>query len=31
MSEVRMLKSDPVAVQAASEELKERYSKVFRV
>jgi hypothetical protein len=31
MSEVKMLKSDPVAVQAASEELKARYAKVFRV
>jgi iron(III) transport system substrate-binding protein len=31
MSEVKMLKSDPVAVQAASEDLKARYAKVFRV
>src|SRR5271154_4111314 len=31
MSEVKMMKSDPVAVQAASEELKARYAKVFRV
>jgi hypothetical protein len=26
-----MLKADPAAVQAASEEIKARYSKVFRV
>jgi hypothetical protein len=26
-----MLKSDPVAVQAQSEEIKARYAKVFRV
>jgi iron(III) transport system substrate-binding protein len=31
MSELKMLKSDPVAVQAASEELKAHYAKVFRV
>ena len=31
MSDVKMLKSDPAAVQAASEELKARYAKVFRV
>src|ERR1700742_580124 len=31
MSEVKMLKSDPLAVQAQSEELKARYAKVFRV
>ena len=31
MSEVKMLKSDPVQVQAASEELKAHYAKVFRV
>jgi iron(III) transport system substrate-binding protein len=31
MSEVKMLKSDPAAVQAASEELKAHYAKVFRV
>jgi iron(III) transport system substrate-binding protein len=31
MSEVKMLKSDPVAVQAQSEEIKARYAKVFRV
>jgi iron(III) transport system substrate-binding protein len=31
MSEVKMLKSDPAAVQAQSEEIKARYSKVFRV
>ena len=31
MSEVKMLKSDPAAVQAASEELKARYAKLFRV
>src|SRR6201991_633657 len=31
MSEIKMLKSDPVAVQAASKELKARYAKVFRV
>jgi iron(III) transport system substrate-binding protein len=31
MSEVKMLTSDPAAVQAASEELKKHYAKVFRV
>ena len=31
MSEIKMLKSDPAAVQAASEELKAHYAKVFRV
>ncbi|HLI98782.1 MAG TPA: extracellular solute-binding protein [Bradyrhizobium sp.] len=31
MSEVKTLKSDPVAVQAQSEEIKARYAKVFRV
>jgi iron(III) transport system substrate-binding protein len=31
MSEVKMLKSDPAAVQAQSEEIKARYSKLFRV
>jgi iron(III) transport system substrate-binding protein len=31
MSEVKLLKSDPAAVQAASEEIKARYSKLFRV
>ena len=31
MSEVKMLKSDPVAVQAASEEIKAHYAKLFRV
>ena len=31
MSEVKMLKSDPAAVQAQSEEIKARYAKVFRV
>jgi len=31
MSELKMLKSDPAAVQAQSEEIKARYSKVFRV
>jgi iron(III) transport system substrate-binding protein len=31
MSEVKMLKSDPIAVQAQSEEIKARYAKVFRV
>jgi iron(III) transport system substrate-binding protein len=31
MSEIKMLKSDPAAVQAQSEELKARYAKVFRV
>jgi iron(III) transport system substrate-binding protein len=31
MSEVKLLKSDPVAVQAESEEIKARYAKVFRV
>jgi iron(III) transport system substrate-binding protein len=31
MSEVKMLKSDPAQVQAASEELKAHYAKVFRV
>jgi iron(III) transport system substrate-binding protein len=31
MSEIKMLKSDPVAVQAQSEEIKARYAKVFRV
>ena len=31
MSEVKMLKSDPVAVQAQSEEIKAHYAKVFRV
>jgi iron(III) transport system substrate-binding protein len=31
MSEVKMLKSDPVAVQAQSEEIKARYAKMFRV
>jgi iron(III) transport system substrate-binding protein len=31
MSEVKMLKSDPVQVQAQSEEIKARYAKMFRV
>ena len=31
MSEVKLLKSDPVAVQAESEEIKARYAKIFRV
>jgi hypothetical protein len=31
MSEVKMLKSDPVAAQAQSEEIKAHYAKVFRV
>ncbi len=31
MSEVKMWKSDPVAVQAQSEEIKARYAKLFRV
>ena len=31
MSSLKLLKSDPVAVQAQSEELKARYAKVFRV
>jgi iron(III) transport system substrate-binding protein len=31
MSEVKMLKSDPAAVQAQSEEIKARYAKMFRV
>jgi iron(III) transport system substrate-binding protein len=31
MSEVKMLKSDPEAVQAQSEEIKAHYAKVFRV
>jgi len=31
MSDVKMLKSDPVQVQAMSEELKARYAKIFRV
>src|SRR3984957_11941125 len=31
MSEVKLLKSDPVAVQAASEEIKAHYAKLFRV
>jgi iron(III) transport system substrate-binding protein len=31
MSEVKMLKSDPAAVQAQSEEIKARYAKLFRV
>jgi iron(III) transport system substrate-binding protein len=31
MSSLKLLKSDPAAVQAASEELKARYAKVFRV
>jgi iron(III) transport system substrate-binding protein len=31
MSSLKLLKSDPVAVQAASEELKAHYAKVFRV
>ncbi|MGA7071450.1 extracellular solute-binding protein [Bradyrhizobium sp.] len=31
MSEVKMLKSDPAAVEAASEELKAHYAKVFKV
>ena len=31
MSDVKMLKSDPVAVQAQSEEIKARYAKLFRV
>jgi iron(III) transport system substrate-binding protein len=31
MLEVKMLKSDPAAVQAQSEEIKARYSKLFRV
>jgi iron(III) transport system substrate-binding protein len=31
MSEVKMLKSDPLQVQAQSEEIKARYAKIFRV
>jgi iron(III) transport system substrate-binding protein len=31
MSSLKVLKSDPAAVQAASEEIKARYSKLFRV
>lgn len=31
MSSLKMLKADPAAVQAASEDIKARYSKVFRV
>ena len=31
MSEIKMLKSDPVAVQAQSEEIKAHYAKLFRV
>ena len=31
MSEIKMLKSDPVAVQAQSEDIKARYAKIFRV
>ena len=31
MSEIKMLKSDPAAVQAQSEEIKARYAKMFRV
>jgi iron(III) transport system substrate-binding protein len=31
MSEVKMLKSDPVAVQAQSEEIKAHYARLFRV
>lgn len=31
MSDVKMLKSDPVQVQAQSEEIKARYAKLFRV
>lgn len=31
MSDIKMLKSDPAAVQAQSEEIKARYAKVFRV
>ncbi len=31
MSELKMLKSDPVAVQAQSEEIKAHYAKLFRV
>ena len=31
MSELKLLKSDPVAVQAQSEEIKARYAKLFRV
>ncbi len=31
MSDIKMLKSDPAAVQAQSEDLKARYAKVFRV
>ena len=31
MSELNMLKSDPVAVQAQSEDIKARYAKLFRV
>ena len=31
MSEIKMLKSDPAAVQAQSEEIKARYAKLFRV
>jgi iron(III) transport system substrate-binding protein len=31
MSEIKMLKSDPAAVQAASDELKAHYAKVFKV
>jgi len=31
LSEVKLLKADPAAVQAQSEEIKARYSKLFRV
>jgi iron(III) transport system substrate-binding protein len=31
MSTLKLLKADPAAVQAVSEEIKARYSKVFRV
>jgi iron(III) transport system substrate-binding protein len=31
MSDIKMLKSDPVAVQAQSEDIKARYAKLFRV
>jgi hypothetical protein len=31
MSEIKTLKSDPVAVQTQSEEIKARYAKLFRV
>jgi iron(III) transport system substrate-binding protein len=31
MSSLKLLKADPAAVQAASEEIKARYAKIFRV